>query len=191
MKRRFLLAKDGSPTNIYVEFVTTDTSGEVFVETSNRVTWAIISQPNVMFEYLPIMNGPIFFDASDAGGGPIYDIRHADITNDSGVEYEEDSLQIFLNGQELTRDVDYEETVDGGFYYRFEIINVGTTGLPEYPDSNDVFSIVYRTPQLAASLSGNEFLQISELYPDVSTGLTIQYSNFNIGETVKLEIVYR
>jgi len=191
MKRRFLLAKDGSPTNIYVEFITSDTSGEVFVETSNRVTWAIISQPNVVYEYLPIVNGPIFFSADSAGGGPIYDIRHADISNDTEEEYEEKSMQIFLNGQELTRDIDYEEILDGSSYYRFQIINIGTTGLPEYPDSNDMFSIIYRTPQLATNLSGNEFLKISELYPDVPTGLTIQYSNFNVGETVRLEIVYR
>jgi len=191
MKRRYILSEDDSPQNVYVEFTTADTSGEYFYETGDRVTYAIIGQSNVITSSVETTGGPYFFSGDEAGGGPIYNIKHADITNDANAVYAQNSLQVFLNGQQLTRDVDYEEILDGSDYYRFQIIDVGTTGLLETPGSNDQLSIVYKIPTTINSLTGNEFLRISSLYPDLVTGFTISYENFNIGETIKLDIIYR
>lgn len=85
--------------------------------------------------------GPYFWTAD---GSTIYNLRDAGITNNASLDYIENSLEVFLNGQQLKRDVEYEEILDGSERYRFQFIDVGTTGLPKIPNSLEDLSVVYR-----------------------------------------------
>lgn len=187
MRRRFILSQDNAPITTIpsIEFTASTGTNEVFYETGTRVSWAIITTSNVNLSTEESLSGP-FYNTSD--GSTIYNIRDFSGVGASD-EYSPLGLQIYLNGQLLTRDVEYEEINDGGDYYRFQFIDIATTGLPELPDG-DQLSIIFSEPTSSGSLVGSENVYISGLYPTVSTGFNIGYSGFSGGETVSLQVVY-
>lgn len=190
MRRTFELAEDNAPvlTTPVLEITTTAASGSETFATDRKVSWAIISSSNVTTGVFEETTGPYFWIPD---GSTVYNIRSSGITNNASADYDENSLEVFLNGQQLTRDLDYEEILDGSERYRFQFINVGTTGLPILPSTEDRLSIVYRQSVTTGSLSGNETVYISAIYPNVEKGFTIAYENFGIGETIKVQVVYR
>ena len=190
MRRTYELMSDNSPTTTIprLSIVTTAASGSESFSTSRKVTWAIISTSNVSTSVQEDQKGPFFWAAD---GSTIYDIRSAGITNDAAADYDENSLQVYLNGVQLTRDVEFEEILDGSEHYRFQFIDIAGTGLPALPDATDQLALTYRESTTTGTLSGNENLYISAVYPDVAEGFTVSYENFGVGETIQFQVVYR
>jgi hypothetical protein len=99
-------------------------------------------------------------------------------------------LEVYLNGQRLSRGTDYQEIVSGSDYYQF---NLTLT----YPTiATDILSISFGAPHtdpvIAGSLSGTESVYISGVYPVVNTGFNITYTGFAPGaKNINLNVLYR
>ena len=75
-------------------------------------------------------------------GGTTYSVR--DISGISSIRFKSNSTIIYLNGLPISRGVDYEE--DGNLY-EFSLIDIGSSGLPVIPNSQDQFTIIFNRIQ--------------------------------------------
>ena len=190
MIRTYNLVSDNVPTNgIFTVEIDTGLSAHPYytLETGTPVTWAIVTSSNVEVKDSDAYFGPYNFTPIDAVSE--YDIQSALITNDSGMEFVPESLMVYYNGQLLKLDQEYSENADR---HNFEFIDVGTTGLPELPDSNENLTVVFkRYIDSVPSSSGSVYIPTNGLYPYMPTGIKVLLSDFSHGDSVQLNIIYR
>lgn len=180
MIRRFLTATgDNNPQTDRITISPGGTSGTYTVSTGYPVSWIYINGTTVPENSY---SGPYYFDP----GGSTYTYSVATITGVGGIEYETDSLQIFLNGTLLTRDSDYVETSNEEFTLKITS-QVASSILTTLPDSanGDKMSIVFRQ---IVSDGGSLNVYASSFYPDVEEGFVITYANATSDFTV--DVVY-
>lgn len=176
MIRRYITADaDNSPIVSRISF-TTSVSGDgtETVSTAFPVSWAIVNGTNVSSD---TYKGPFFYTPT---GATTYNINT--ITT---FDYETDTLQLYLNGTLLTKDVEYQEDGDN---QNFSFINIGTTGLASLPNTADQLSLVFR-PDISALLT-NTNVYVSKLYPDFDTGLILTYENAPALTEIFVDLIY-
>lgn len=182
MIRKYILATDNTPKFLDFNFVygtdTTTVDGvEQYVLQTGPISWAVITQSNVISSFQGVYSGPIDTNG-DGTSGPylLTDFgAPADHTFDTG------SLIVFLNGQLLNNGTDYTELTDHSF--EFENVNDGW-----YPDVDDEIMIVYAESTSSLSV-GSATVGIVGNITSGDTSITLDLEGFSSGDTIQIGVL--
>lgn len=187
MIRKFKRTTDNNLTSLSYSIqvgseLTPETSGEILVETATPVYFAIVTESGVTTTSSTPNKGPYYI--SGTGSDSVYDLQSIVPSTTAASS----SLQVYLNGQLLELGEEYYEI--GDHQFSFYQLDDDLKGLVNYPSSTDIIGIVYRQAVDGGNLSGSEVISISAVYPEVSTGFKISYSDFSDGDVINLVILY-
>lgn len=189
MQRRFSLSEDNKPISSSFSVEIQSGVTQYTLTTGVPVSWAIVSQSNVLETYSNTLLGPFPHTptVTEESSGE-YDIQT--ITGiDSAALYELGSLMVFYNGQLMTRAVEYNEE-DGSSVVDRHSFTFDVAELSPLPATTDQIVVSYKQ-YIAVSGEGSVSISSVGLYPENPTGILVDLTGFTAGETVAVNVIYR